>query len=84
MNRIVTKTLAEVYIQQGDLEEAFRILKALSEKDPSDLEIQQRLAELKEKIKISSPLFPPSTMTAEERIQRLERWLTHIRERKNR
>ncbi len=84
MNRIVTKTLAEVYIQQGDLEEAFRILKALSEKDPSDLEIQQRLAELKEKLKTSSPLFPPSTITTEERIERLERWLTHIRERKNR
>jgi predicted Zn-dependent protease len=84
MNRIVTKTLAEIYIQQGDLEEAYRILKALSEKDPSDVEIQKKLAELSNTLKNSSPLPPPSNHTAEEKIQRLERWLTHIQERKHR
>ena len=84
MYRIVTKTLAEVYIQQGDLEEAYRILKALYEKDPSDLEIQQRLVELKEKLKRSSPLSLLPALTVEEKIQRLEKWLTNIRERKKR
>jgi predicted Zn-dependent protease len=84
MNGIVTKTLAEIYIQQGDFEEAYRILQALSEKDPSDREIQKKLAELSETLKRSSPLHSTPPHTAEEKIQRLERWLTNIRERKNR
>ena len=84
MNQILTKTLAEIYIQQGDSEEAYRILKTLSEKDPSDMEIQKKLAELSKKLKNSSPPPSPSNHTTEEKIQRLERWLTNIRERKNR
>jgi DNA-binding SARP family transcriptional activator len=82
MDRIMTKTLAEIYIQQGHFEEAYEILKALSEKDPSDMEIQKRLMELSEKLKRSSPLAVQSIRTAEEKIRLLERWLTNIQERK--
>jgi predicted Zn-dependent protease len=82
MDRIMTKTLAEIYIQQGHFEEAYEILEALSEKDPSDIEIQKRLKELSEKLKRSSPLTDQSIRTTEEKIRLLERWLTNIRERK--
>jgi len=82
MDRIMTKTLAEIYIQQGHFEEASEILKALSEKDPSDMEIQKRLMELSEKLKRSSPLTDESIRTTEEKIRLLERWLANIQERK--
>lgn len=82
MDRIMTKTLAEIYIQQGHFEEASEILKALSEKDPSDMEIQKRLMELSEKLKRSSPLTDQSMRTTEEKIRLLERWLANIQERK--
>ncbi len=82
MDRIMTKTLAEIYIQQGHFEEAYEILKALSEKDPSDMEIQKRLMELSEKLKRSSPLTDQSIRTTEEKIRLLERWLANIQERK--
>jgi DNA-binding SARP family transcriptional activator len=78
----MTKTLAEIYIQQGHFEEASEILKALSEKDPSDMEIQKRLMELSEKLKRSSPLTDQSIHTTEEKIRLLERWLANIHERK--
>lgn len=81
MDRIMTKTLAEIYIQQGHFEEAYEILKALSEKDPSDMEIQ-KLMELSEKLKRSSPLTDQSIRTTEEKIRLLERWLANIQERK--
>ncbi len=78
----MTKTLAEIYMQQGHFEEAYKILKALSEKDPSDMEIQKRLMELSEKLKRSSPLTDQSIRTTEEKIRLLERWLANIQERK--
>ncbi len=78
----MTKTLAEIYIQQGHFEEAYEILKALSEKDPSNIEIQKRLKELSEKLKRSSPLTDQSFLTTEEKIRILERWLASIRKRK--
>ncbi len=82
MDRIMTKTLAEIYIQQGHFEEAYEILKALSEKDPSDMEIQKRLMELSEKLKRLSPLTDQSIRTTEEKIRLLEKWLANIRERR--
>jgi len=82
MGRIITKTLAEIYLQQGHLQKAYEIFKTLSEKDPSDKEIQKRLKELGEKLELSSPLIAPSTPSTEEKIQVFERWLANIRERK--
>jgi tetratricopeptide (TPR) repeat protein len=82
MDRIMTKTLAEIYMQQGHFEEAYEILKALSEKDPSNMEIKKKLKELSEKIKPRSPLTDQSIRTTEEKIRLLEKWLANIRERK--
>ena len=82
MDRIVTKTLAEIYMQQGHFEEAYEILKALSEKDPSNMEIKKKLEELSEKLKRLSPLTDQSIRTTEEKIRLLEKWLANIRERR--
>jgi hypothetical protein len=52
MDRLVTKTLAEIYLQQGHLEEAYSLFKTLSERDPEDVELKNRLEELEEKVKL--------------------------------
>jgi len=56
MDRMITKTLAEIYLKQGDLRKAFEIFKILSEQDPSDKETQTKLVELSEKVSLR-PLF---------------------------
>ncbi len=82
MDRMVTKTMAELYLQQGHFREAYEIYKALAEKDPFDLEVQNRVNELKEKLHPSPPpkfLYP---LSMEERIRYLEKWLANIRKRR--
>ena len=82
MDRVITKTLGEVYLQQGHLQKAYEIFKVLSEKDPSDMEIQKRLKELREKLNPSPASTQEPPRSAEEKIRILERWLANIRERK--
>ena len=82
MDQMITKTLAEIYLQQGHLEKAYEIFKALSEKDPADLEVKKRLNELAERLTHSPPWDNPPTHSKEEKIRLLERWLAHIQERK--
>jgi hypothetical protein len=82
MNRILTKTLAEIYLQQGHLEEAYKIFKVLAKKDPSDIEIQKRLKELDEKLNLSCPLTDRSAPSPDEKLRTLKRWLVNVRERR--
>ncbi|MEW6375609.1 MAG: tetratricopeptide repeat protein [Thermodesulfobacteriota bacterium] len=82
MDQTKTKTLAEIYIQQGHLQEAYEIFKVLSEKDPSNKEIQKRLKELDEKLNLSSPWIPPTARSTDEKIRILKGWLANIRERR--
>ena len=82
VDRVITKTLAEIYLQQGHLQKAYEIFKVLSEKDPSDTEIQERLKELREKLNPSPALIHEPARSAEEKIRVLKRWLTNIQERK--
>jgi ribosomal protein L29 len=82
MDRIITKTLAEIYLQQGHLQEAYEIFKALAEKDPSDTEIQRRVKELKEKLHPSPLSDFPYPSSREEKIRHLEKWLANIRKQK--
>jgi thioredoxin-like negative regulator of GroEL len=81
MDRMITRTLAEIYLKQGDLRKAYEILKVLSEQEPSDKEIQQKLIELSERLGVSPPPLHPADHTKEERIRILKKVLTHIRER---
>jgi len=76
MDRLLTKTLADIYFQQGHFEKAHEIYKTLSEKNPSDPEIQERLQELNEKLGIFAQ------QRREKQIRALEEWLSTIRERK--
>jgi thioredoxin-like negative regulator of GroEL len=78
MDRMITKTLAEIYLKQGDLRKAYEILKVLSDQDPSDKETQQKLIELSERLGVS----PLPLNTKEEKIRALKKVLTHIQERK--
>jgi len=82
MDRMITKTLAEIYLKQGDLRKAYEILKVLSEQDPSDKEIQQKLIELSEKLGVSPPTLQSADHGKEERIRILKKVLTNIRERR--
>ena len=82
MDRMVTKTMAELYLQQGHLQEAYEIYKALAGKDPFDPEIQERVKELKQKLHPSPPPDLPYPLSMEERVRYLERWLANIRKRR--
>jgi tetratricopeptide (TPR) repeat protein len=79
---MTTKTMAELYLQQGHLQEAFEMYKALAERDPSDGEIQKRLEELREKLDPSPPSGFPYPLSRKEKIQHLEKWLANIRKRR--
>ncbi len=82
MERILTKTLAKIYIQQGHLQEAYEIFKNLAEKDPSDLEIQRKINELREKLHPSPPPHFLRPLSMEEKLRHLEKWLANIRKEK--
>jgi len=80
---MVTKTLAEIYLKQGHLREAYQILKALSEKDPFNQEVQERLKEVSERLGLSNhpePVEASSVLSEEERIRILQKWLSNIQE----
>jgi hypothetical protein len=82
MDRIITKTLAEIYLQQGYLQKAYEMFKTLAEKDPSDPEIQRRVNELREKLHPPPPPNFPPPLSSEEKIRHLEKWLANIRRKK--
>lgn len=82
MVQIVTKTLAEIYWKQGDLQKAREIYQILAQRDPSDPEILKRLDELNRILTPPRSENPPHPRSKEERIQILERWLSQIQKRK--
>jgi thioredoxin-like negative regulator of GroEL len=82
MDRLITKTLAEIYLKQGDLRKAYEILKTLFEQDPSDKEVKEKLIELSERLGLFPPTLHPADHTKEERIHVLKKVLTNIRGRR--
>jgi hypothetical protein len=82
MDRIPTKTLAEIYLQQGHLQEAYDIFKTLAEKDPFDQELQEKVKELQEKLHPPPSSNFPLPPSKDERIRHLEKWLDNIRKRR--
>jgi len=81
MEPLATKTLAEIYLQQGHFQEAYDIFKILLEKDPNNKELKEKLKELNEKLNLS-PSSLPRVPPKEEKLRLLERWLSNIRERR--
>jgi predicted Zn-dependent protease len=82
MDRLLTKTLAEIYLEQGHLEEAYSIFKALSEKNPADTELQGRVRELEAKLGNLPSRQKLAELTPEEKKRTLEKWLANIRDRR--
>jgi tetratricopeptide (TPR) repeat protein len=81
MERIMTKTMGEIYLHQGHLQEAYEIFEYLAQKDPQDMEVQKRLKELRDK------LYPPTVTlpyppAKDETIHHLEKWLENIQKRR--
>ena len=58
------------------------MFKALSERDPANQEIQERLRDLKERLGPSFSSEPKEALSMEEKIDALEEWLRNIRRRK--
>ncbi len=82
MDRMITKTVAEIYLKQGDLRKAFEIFKVLSQQDPSDKEVRTKLIELSERLGISLPLISSPDHSTEQKIHILKKVLTNIRKRR--
>ena len=82
MDRLITKTLAEIYLKQGDLRKAYEILKILSEQEPSDKEVKEKLIELSERLGLSPPSIGPRDRPTEGKIHILKKILANLRERR--
>lgn len=52
---IVTRTLAELYLQQGYIEPALEIYRQLAEREPADAELQARIGELSTEVVLGAP-----------------------------
>jgi len=77
-----TKTLAEIYLRQGHLREAYDIYRDLAQKDPFDQELNDKVIELKKQLGFAQPSYSRPVPAGEERLRTLEQWLTNIRKRK--
>ena len=86
MEQMKTKTMAEIYLRQGHLLEAYEILRTLAEQDPSDQEVIDKLRILRLKMGlVSSPTRSPgrpSAVPKEDRVEFLRRWLSNIQSRR--
>ena len=82
MDRLLTKTLAEIYLQQGHFQEALSIFQALSEKNPADTELQKRVRELEERLRDLPSRDQPIDSALEKKKRTLEKWLENIRDRR--
>jgi predicted Zn-dependent protease len=82
MDRMITKTLGEIYLKQGDLRKAYEIFKVLSEQDPSDKQVQAILTKLSERLGLSPPSLGPPARSTEEKIRLLKKALANIRRRR--
>lgn len=82
MDKIATKTLADIYLRQGHLREAYEILTTLANENPADPEIRMKLTEVSMRIKSGPSLNAPKDPSPRETIQVLEQWLKAIRKRR--
>ena len=82
MEQIKTKTMAEIYLKQGHLHEAYEIFKALAEKDPWDREIIEKLRLLSQKLGPAASSISPMAHSKEKTLQALEKWLVNIQMRR--
>jgi tetratricopeptide (TPR) repeat protein len=82
LSEIATPTLAEVYVNQGQIQEAVRIYEKVIAQNPGDQASVTRLQELRD-MRTAEPSPPRPAPSAEQRKERtiaiLESWLANIR-----
>jgi len=80
-DQIGTKTLAEIYLNQGNPQKALEIYREILRRDPSNTEIQEAIKSVKRKMAQSSQVHTTDRSqdsTKMERIKKLEKWLENI------
>jgi tetratricopeptide (TPR) repeat protein len=81
-NRIATKTLAEVYLSQGDPQRALEIYHQILQREPSNTEIREAIRNLNHQL-IKRSLARKKELARHlprmKRIETLERWRERIR-----
>ncbi len=82
MEKLKTKTLAEIYSRQGHLREAYEILQGLAQEDPTDQEVKEKLKLLDKELGLSSPSSPQPPVSRKEQLRLLEEWLFNIQKRR--
>jgi len=78
MEQMKTKTMAEIYLKQGHLREAYEIFKVLAEEDPGDMEAGEKLRLLSQKLGFAASSTSPTACSKERVLQALEQWLANI------
>ncbi len=84
MEKLKTKTLAEIYSRQGHLREAYEILQGVAQEDPADQEVREKLKVLGEELALSSPSVQQPPFSGKEHLKFLEEWLSNIQKRRKR
>ena len=83
LSEIATPTLAEVYVNQGQLQEAVGIYERVIAQNPEDQTALARIQELKDMLNAAppppEPPAPKATQKKEKTIAILESWLANIR-----
>jgi hypothetical protein len=82
LDKINTKTLAEIYLRQGHIREAYEILTTLANENPSDTEVRMKLIEVSMRLGSGPSLNPHRDPSSRDKIQVLEQWLKAIRKRR--
>lgn len=80
-----TPTLAEIYYNQGELEEAIRMYQKLVNEFPDDEKLKSRLKELEESVGVKESNISKAKKVKEKTLQLiavLEKWLAKLRKRK--
>ncbi len=79
---IATKTLAELYLSQGDLRKALEIYREVLKREPSNTEIREAITKLQRETAqpVQSHIADrPQDLSAMEKIRSLENWQEKIR-----
>jgi tetratricopeptide (TPR) repeat protein len=83
LHEIATPTLAEVYVNQGEIQEALSIYEKVVAQNPEDQASMTRIEELRTMLTVEPPLaeeaVPGAKQRKEKTIAILESWLANIR-----
>jgi len=83
LSEIATPTLAEVYVNQGQIQEAVRVYERVIAQNPEDQTSIVRVQELKDMLMVEAPLMvqpaPKTRQKKDKAIAILESWLANIR-----